>query len=135
MSTILKKVNKPVKMSSLPIIENIEKFDDPYYWLGYKIIISDYTKNITCKIENSRNCCEKWGVYTKSNLNTFIGAEYYSIDISEIKSQKYEDMKMVDITISTNRGNIIIHLYNEHNRYYSHDVFIESDKGIKNIKV
>jgi hypothetical protein len=120
---------------SLTIITNIETFDDPGYWMGYKIIMSDTTKNITCKIENSRNCCEKWGIHTKSNFNEFIGAEYYSIDIHKQNRKKYEEMRMVNITITTNRGIITLHLYNEHNGYYSHDVFIESQNGIQYIKV
>ena len=118
---------------SSSIIKNIETFDDEEYWMGYKIMVNDSTKNITCKIENARNCCEKWGIHTKSKLDEFIGAEYYSIEVSNIQKKEYDEMRMVTITISTNRGNIILHLYNQHNGYYSHDVFIESEKGIKNI--
>ena len=113
-----------------PIIKNIEAFDDKLHWIGYKIIMSDSTKDITCKIENAHKCCEKWGVYTKSNLDEFIGAEYRSIDVSKIKKEEYEEMRMVDITITTNRGSITLYLYNEHNGYYSHEVFIESEKGV-----
>ena len=119
----------------LTMIKNIESFDDPEHWMGYRIIMSDNTKNITCKIQNAQNCCEKWGIHTKSNLNEFIGSEYYSIDINEKTRNKYEDMRMVNITVSTNRGNITLHLYNEHNGYYFHDVFIQSEKGIQNIKI
>ena len=119
----------------LNIITNIETFNDPSYWMGYRIIMSDATKNITGKIENTRNCCEKWGIHTKSNLNEFIGAEYYSIHICEQKRKKYEEMRMVDITVTTNRGNITLHLYNEHNGYYLHDVFIQSENGIQIIKL
>ncbi len=120
---------------SLPIIINIETFDYPEYWMGYRIIMSDTRKNITCKIENARNCCEKWGIHTKSNLNEFIGAEYYSINICKKNRKNYEEMCMVDIIVTTNRGTITLQLYNEHNGYYSHDVFIQSEKGIKNIKL
>jgi hypothetical protein len=130
MSSMLKTMK-----ATLPIIINIEPLDDPLHWIGYKIVMSDSTKDITCKIENSHKCCEKWGVYTKSNLNEFIDAEYLSIDVSKIKKKKNEDMRMVDITITTNRGNISLQLYNEHNGYYSHEVFIESEKGINILKV
>ena len=116
-------------------IKEIETFDDPGHWMGYKIIMNDNTKNITCKIENDHKCCEKWGIHTKSNLNEFIAAEYQSINIRKIKKEDDGEMKMVTITVSTNRGNIILHLYNQHNGFYSHDVFIESEKGIKNIQV
>lgn len=116
-------------------IQRIESFDDPNYWLGHTFVMSDSTKNITCKIENSRNCCEKWGVYTESKLDDFIGAEYYSIDIRKVKTDKYDEMKSIIITIDTNRGKITIHLYNEHNGYYEHDVFIQSERGIRTIRL
>jgi hypothetical protein len=120
---------------SSTIITNIETFDYPEYWMGYRIVMSDTTKNIICKIQNARNCCEKWGIYTKNNLNAFIGAEYYSIDICKQNKKKYEEMRIVDITVATNRGNITLHLYNEHNGYYSHDVFIQSEKSMQHIEL
>lgn len=120
---------------SIPTIKSIETFDDPGHWMGYQIIMSDTTKNITCKIENEHICCEKWGIHTKSTLNGFIGAEYYSIDISPIQEEKYDEMRSVIITIATNRGNIALYLYNEHNGYYSHGVFIESEHGIQNMNI
>jgi hypothetical protein len=120
---------------SLPIIiENIETFDDPEHWMGYNITMSDTTKNITCKIENAHICCEKWGIHTETKLNDFIGAEYYSI-VTKIKKKNDDELVTLVVTISTNRGNIILHLYNDHNGYYSHDVFIECEKGIKLIKI
>lgn len=126
--------NPLVKMSST-IIESIESFDDPAHWIGYTFTMSDTTQNISCKIENTRNCCEKWGVYTKSNLNDFIGAEYYSMDISKVKRDKYDEMRIIMVTITTNRGKITIQLYNEHNGYYEHDVFIQSSNGISTIRL
>jgi hypothetical protein len=50
------------------IITNIETFDDPSRWMGYRIIMSDEEENITCKIENNLYCCENWGIHTISNL-------------------------------------------------------------------
>ncbi len=108
------------------IIENIETFNDPDYWMGYKFIMKNQDMNITVKIANSRKCYEEWGMYTKSNLNEFIGAEYYNITLSDIIEDKDDEMCMLNITIFTNRGNIIIYFYNKHNGHYWHDVFIES---------
>jgi hypothetical protein len=130
MSSTNKSAKKPIIT-----VESIETFDDPGYWMGYKIRMSDHTKNIICKIENAHNCCEKWGIYTTSTLDDFIGAEYYSVYVSKIHKKDYEEMRMIVITITTNRGNITLHFYNEHNGYYSHDVFVESENGIKYIKL
>ena len=116
-------------MSQTTTIESIETFDDPGRWMGYTFVMSDPRKNITCKIENQHHCCEKWGTYTACNLNDFIGAQYYGVYVSKIKKKKHEEMKMLDVKITTNRGSIKFHVYNEHNGYYAHDVFIQSDKG------
>jgi hypothetical protein len=120
---------------ALTTIKSVEYFDDPEHWMGYKIIMNNSKYNITCKIENSHKCYEKWGAYTKSNLNDFIGAEYYSIDVTEETRDKYDEMRILTVKIATNRGDISIHLYNEHNGYYHHDVFIQSKTGIKNLTI
>ena len=125
------------KMSS-NIIMNIETFDDPSRWMGYKIIMSDKKKNITCKIENSQYCCENWGIHTISNLNEFIGAEYYSIDVvppGNTRNTDNDNMKILDVIITTNRGNITLCFYNERNGYYPHDVFIQSEDDTQRFKL
>lgn len=116
------------KMTSITI-ESIETFNDPGFWMGYKIIMNDSAKNIICKIENAHKCCEQWGVYTDAKLNDFVGAEYRSIDITKQEKEQYEQMGKIIITIDTDRGKIIIELYNEHNGYYLHDVIIQTEHG------
>jgi hypothetical protein len=138
------------------IIQDIEVLDSKYTWLGYAFKMSDDSKNITCKISNIQNCCEKFGIYTNSNLDEFIGAEYHSVDIVKKRDEdKYQcyPMVIVEVTVHTNRGNIVVQLYNEHNGYYReyrsdsvdisqiirnatkdyyrHDFFIQSEHGQK----
>lgn len=120
---------------ALSTIKSVEYFDDPEYWMGYKIIMNNNFYNITCKIENSHKCYEKWGVYTKFNLNDFIGAEYYGMDVKEEIRDKYDEMRILSVKINTNKGTIIINLYNEHNGYYHHDVYIQCETGIKNLSI
>jgi hypothetical protein len=112
------------------VITNITEFNDPDHWMGFMITISDPAKNITAKIENAHKCCEKWGVYTnRETIREFIGAEYSFIDIRGVRRKKYDEMVSVDIHIHTNRGKLTLHFYNEHNGYYSHDVYIQSEHG------
>ena len=87
------------------IIENITIFNEPEFWYGYTFTMSDTSKNITCKIENFHKCCEKFGVYTKSVLNDFIGSEYHSIDIKNVISNRedYDQMVSMEICIHTNK--------------------------------
>ena len=93
--------------------------------------MSDHTKNIICKISNSANCCERFGVYTKCNLSDFIGADYQSVMVETKNPNEYEYMRIVEITINTDRGAILIQLYNEHNGYYEHDFFTQTEHGTR----
>ena len=117
-------------------IQHIEIMDDPNRWKGYKIVMNDTTKNITCKISNEQDCCEVYGAHisTDTSLNDFIGAQYHSVHITKDVKDEVEDCGdisiRIDITILTDRGTITIQLYNEHNRYYPHDFFIETEHGM-----
>jgi hypothetical protein len=114
------------------IIQNILSINNKYEWQGYEFKMSDKSKNITCKISNSANCCERFGVYTNCNLSDFIGAEYQSVNITtRAKTDEYDYMRIVDVTIQTNLGEIVIILYNDHNGYYPHDFFTQTEYGIK----
>ena len=42
-------------------------------------------------------------------------------------------MNILNIKISTSKGDIIIDFYNEHNGYYPHDVFIQTEDYMKYI--
>ena len=113
------------------IIERYEKIDNEYCWLGYKILTNDTSKNITCKISNTQYCCETYGVFCKNNLDDFIGAEYEKIEISEkTKEECGETETSIKILIHTSKGVIEIILYNQHNGYYSHEYYINSENGV-----
>ena len=113
-------------------IQHIYLINNEYEWQGYKIVMSDKSKNIVCKISNIANCCEKFGICTKNDLQSFVGAEYKSITTKTHEDpDNYDYMRIVDVAIQTNRGEILIQLYNEHNGYYPHDFFVQSEHGTK----
>lgn len=125
-----KKLNEKKSQKNTPvIITEIEKMEDGIRWDGYKIFMSDKNKNIVCKISNRALCCEKFGVYCKNkNLDKFIGAEYLGVKIEKKENEeKYEVDGKINILIETNKGTINILLFNEHNGYYSHDYFIQTE--------
>ena len=121
---------KVTKIQKIIILNNSNQ------WLGYKIKMTDSSKNIICKIDNNQQCCENFGVYTENELNDFIGAEYYSVIVENdsLNDSDYNDnMEKIKISINTSKGKINILFYNEHNGYYAHDVFLQTENGIKNI--
>lgn len=86
--------------------------------------------SINVKISNALHCCEEFGISItdESNIDQFIGAEYLSVDIGEIIDGEY-----IEINIHTSQGTINIKVYNMHNGYYSHDVYIQVYDEIKRI--
>jgi len=111
-------------------IEDILNIDIPGGRLGYEIIMSDKSKNITMIISNSKHCCETYGVHTPSGISKFIGATYSHIiinGISECEDKIDEHARQIKIEIHTDRGIMEIILYNQHNGYYSHDVYIKTE--------
>jgi hypothetical protein len=114
-------------------IQKILSINSKYEWQGYEFIMSNPSKNIICKISNIANCCENFGIHTNCNLSDFIGAEYKTVSISTNPADEdgYDYMHIVHVTIQTDRGEILIQLYNEHNGYYPHDFFTQSEHGTK----
>jgi len=112
-------------------IKEIEVLDDRLAWTGYNFTMSDPSKNIICKISNSQKCCEHFGIHTKNNLKDFIGSEYYSVTIEKEEQPNAECFTIVKVSINTSRGVILIILYNNHNGYYRHDFYIETQHGLK----
>ena len=113
------------------MITNIDYYNDELRWIGFRITMSDTEKNINCKISNSQQCCEKFGVSTNKDFTHFIGAEYFGIDIGNIeKDEDSYEMSKISLHIYTDKGVFTITFYNQHNGYYSHDVFISNEGNI-----
>ena len=117
----------------LVTIESVEEMDDEHRWLGYKVVMSDPRKNVTCKISNDRLCCEQYGAHVDVPLVTFVGAQYLSVATEEHPTERAhgEDCgARFIVRIHTDRGTITMTLYNEHNGYYTHEFFIETEHGM-----
>jgi hypothetical protein len=69
------------------IIQEIEILDSEHIWMGYVFKMSDSSKDIVCKISNTKNCCERFGIHTSCKLKDFVGAEYISVNIKKVKRE------------------------------------------------
>lgn len=122
---------------------NDDNTDDPkcpgkrLRWECYRFIMSDPTKNITCKIDNQSQCCETFGIHVILNsshvgLEYYVGASYSDVNVEQPLPYNTNDgecaMNLINVNIITDRGSIKCQLYNEHNGYYSHDVYILTEK-------
>ena len=118
-------------------IKNIIKLGvDGIGWIGYKVVMSDASKNIICKMNNYQQCYEDFDVVINPRLvppSDFIGAEYYSVEVKDDDVNKYNDEsyfnRAIIVIIRTNKGILTILLYNEHNGYYNHEIYIKTEKG------
>lgn len=118
---------------SVNLIKSIETLDDQRYWQGYKIHTSHSATCVTAKIDTDRRCCEVFGGKPNTDVQTFVGAEYQSVEVNETsdKERGREIIYQLSVTIHTNRGDLVLSFYNEHNGYYPHDVSVESELGCK----
>jgi len=113
---------------------------------GYKIVTNKQA--IFILIEAERFCCEGWGydacsskgiITSDDDFNDFIGAEL--IDVAIISPENHKEIKiyseLLDISynheednaefvnLNTTNGLLQFAVYNSHNGYYGHDIYIK----------
>ncbi len=109
-------------------ITNIEFIPDGTY------VIKIDTDILEFEIDDQQNCCENWGIVLydtqnpKIELDSNIIIKKYTTsivsNISEIELEKIpgeNDACTLAFCIETDRGPLIICMYNSHNGYYSHE--------------
>ena len=113
---------------------------------GYKIVTSK--QNIFILIDAEQCCCENWGyeacsskgiITSNDDFNDFVGAEL--IDVAIISPENHKEIKiyseLLDISynheednaefvnLNTTNGLLQFAVYNSHNGYYGHDIYIK----------
>ena len=110
------------------ITKNCELAEDGY--CGYKITTDNGI--IILGISSQEMCCEDWG-YDIENMDGKIGArvlsEKFDLD-SRFKKGFNEEIDATSLTIETDRGLIILSIWNEHNGYYPHNYIVKKSNGI-----
>ena len=98
---------------------------------GYKV--STEEGEIYLLIDNGASCCEQWGYFsTEDDVKTFIGAELFDIELTDtsLKTEAIEEIEYLDgggvqfVTFKTNKGNFQLAVYNAHNGYYGHGIYL-----------
>ena len=104
---------------------------------GYKITTN--IQEILVLINNYQSCCESWGYLTSlDNLTDFDGSELLNIELVDIElnSIVYEELQenMVSqneamfVNFHTSNGKFQMVVYNSHNGYYGHNVYLISNQ-------
>lgn len=129
----------------LETIIGIEEFDSvPFH--PKELSCSSYSgfcvttdkQEIFIAISSMQSCCENWGylVMNDDDKEAFIGATLKEITTTDtaLKTKALEDLKSgyvdagdcVFVNLETSRGTLQFAVYNAHNGYYGHEVFIRS---------
>ena len=119
---------------------------------GYKITTNK--QNIYILIEGGQQCCEEWGyescssegiIETKDDFKDFIGAELISIESIEpethngipiynalLKQIGYDRSRIAAefVNIKTSNGLLQFAVYNCHNGYYGHNIYIKFNNEV-----
>ncbi len=124
------------KIAEIPEqITKISEYSSNNY-MGYNI--STNKREIEIKINDVRNCCETFGKSLICNneyidLNKYDISQFYGLTINNISHKKYvkeskncNECFILNLSIMLNNGlTLQFEVYNEHNRFYSHDAFVD----------
>lgn len=99
---------------------------------GY--VVTTDKQVIRMGIDGDPQCCEVWGHFaSEDDFDQFIGAELLRINlvdqalrVYELKESEYACLMFVNL--ETDRGVLQFVVYNDHNGYYSHQAFVESEQ-------
>lgn len=134
-------------------IEYFQPFEGKYKGMeGYKIVTDK--QEILILINNSQQCCEEWGyeacssegiIETKDDFKDFIDAELISIEsiypethngisvynalLEEISYDRSE-IAAEFVNIKTSNGLLQFAVYNCHNGYYGHKIYIKFNNEV-----
>lgn len=120
-------VDNPTPSKDQDVAINITSLDES----------SDF-KNLVLSIDNDGQCCEEWG--TGKNIEDGI----YDVDyIQEAGYLSYDEVKelfnleviydepIIMEVVLKNGNRFLAGVYNEHNGYYSHEVYINSNGEVE----
>jgi len=95
------------------------------------LIKLDNDDNVIIGITNTQWCCEQFGIKITPNHNSFIGATINKIRWAWGREEKqysgdYEGSATV--VVITDKGDLTITAWNNHNGYYKHDIRVKWSK-------
>ena len=129
-------------------IEYFQPFEGEYKGMeGYKIVTDK--QEILILINNSQQCCEEWGyeacsekgiLETQDDLDDYIGAEILDIEIVDTEKDIYKNLtdrvyrfyssNAEFVNIKTSKGKLQFAVYNAHNGYYGHKIYIKFNNEV-----
>ena len=133
------------KVDVIQSIEPVEEYDlDGDTGDGY--VVRTRLREIVVLISDDQGCCEQFGyMATSDNISDYIGASLLGVDVCEFDEDELgreyvtrsfpldhpildpsESMEAAFIYLRTSAGALTLAVYNEHNGYYGHSVFIRA---------
>jgi len=110
------------KQQEIP--EQIKKIDTCFSitlgdveWNG--ILIETQSQAMLFLIDNFQSCCEEYDVYLENLFDIDLEGSFVE-DIKWIEDISEDWLSCIKLELITNRGNVYINMYNNHNGYYPH---------------
>lgn len=106
------------------IEKDYDDYDESTYW---KTIVIETTKQkITFSIDNLQSCCENFDVRldkTNRGFDYYIGAELFNVEWCHERIVSTDDLFVheANFTVSTDKGDFVVSIFNDHNGYYPHE--------------
>ena len=100
---------------------------------GYRVKTNKQT--VSLLIDDYQDCCENYGwLQSEDDLEKFVGAELLGVSTTDTALVTMDvdplaylgDGDVIFVTLTTNKGPLQFAVYNAHNGYYGHSVYIES---------
>lgn len=137
-----------MKKEIIKSIEYFQPFEGEYKGMeGYKIVTDK--QEILILINNSQQCCEEWGyeacsekgiLETQDDLDDYIGAEILDIEIVDTEKDIYKSLtdkvyrfyssNAEFVNVKTSKGKLQFAVYNAHNGYYGHKIYIKFNNEV-----
>lgn len=104
---------------------------------GDGFVITTDRQEIKFLISSNAQCCESWGqIFMNDNPQDFIGSKIINIETigTALDKKKIDDLGSIDcgeisfLNINTDKGTLQLAVYDSHNGYYGHSVFIRSNQ-------
>lgn len=131
------------KILSIREVTNIKRKGEsnwPRGYSGYAVRTEEGT--LLFLIEDGQNCCETYGyIMSEDAVEDFVGANLLAVNFVDeacnVKTEEILKDSWIDkgsccfINLETDQGTLQFVLYNEHNGYYSHSVYLQTLTNIE----
>ncbi len=139
--------NMNEKIVSIKEIQGFEFSGKKSIWdnsfAGFEVLTDKHSYKVL--ISNDQSCCENWGyAISEDNPDSFIDSTLQEITLTDTKLRTFAPNELPEdtsyseyyngliqfVSFTTSNGLFQLAVYNEHNGYYGHTIFVTKDDEV-----